>query len=118
MVTTVLPSSRVRDDFLIVASDGVWDVLSNDDAVAVVQQVLLDQQRARAVADHRADALTSRPADADSAVVLDGGARRAVRSSVASVCAEALVDEAYVRGSGDNLTAMVVVFGTGTVHSK
>lgn len=60
-----------RDDlFIVVACDGIWDVLSNQDAVAIGLQHFTDAQRA----------------------------------------ADAIVKEAYRRGSSDNLTATVVQF--------
>lgn len=61
-----------RDDlFVVVACDGVWDVLSNQDAVAIGLQHFTNAQQA----------------------------------------ADAIVKEAYRRGSSDNLTATVVQFG-------
>ncbi|GJN72680.1 hypothetical protein PLICBS_006755 [Purpureocillium lilacinum] len=44
-VTTRRVSS---DDFVILASDGLWDVMSNDDAVACVQRWLAAKRRGRA----------------------------------------------------------------------
>eukprot|EP00882_Tetradesmus_deserticola_P005575 GHRQ01005870.1.p2 GENE.GHRQ01005870.1~~GHRQ01005870.1.p2 ORF type:complete len:124 (+),score=44.00 GHRQ01005870.1:1198-1569(+) len=58
-----------EDDCLILASDGLWDVVSNQDAVAIVKDI----------------------AEADKA------ARR-------------LVDEAYQRGSNDNISCVVLKF--------
>ncbi|TYZ64920.1 hypothetical protein PybrP1_001143 [[Pythium] brassicae (nom. inval.)] len=61
-----------RDDlFVVAACDGVWDVLSNQDAVNIGLQHFASAQRA----------------------------------------ADAIVKEAYRRGSSDNLTATVVQFG-------
>ncbi|XP_044474600.1 probable protein phosphatase 2C 11 [Mangifera indica] len=56
-------------DFIIIASDGLWNVLSNQDAVDVVQEI----------------------ADAEAA-------------------ARKLIQEAYARGSSDNITCVVVRF--------
>eukprot|EP00262_Sarcandra_glabra_P006712 TRINITY_DN19206_c0_g1_i1.p1 TRINITY_DN19206_c0_g1~~TRINITY_DN19206_c0_g1_i1.p1 ORF type:complete len:277 (+),score=63.39 TRINITY_DN19206_c0_g1_i1:158-988(+) len=56
-------------EFLIIASDGLWNVLSNKDAVAIVQSI--------------SDAETS---------------------------ARKLTEEAYARGSSDNITCVVVRF--------
>jgi protein phosphatase 1L len=60
---------KTGDDFLILASDGLWDVISNQDAVQLVQSVT-DAQEA----------------------------------------AKKLTDEAYNRGSADNITCVVVRF--------
>ncbi|WIA09237.1 hypothetical protein OEZ85_008645 [Tetradesmus obliquus] len=72
----VIPTPDIKDeqltsadDCLILASDGLWDVVSNQDAVAIVKDI----------------------AEADKA------ARR-------------LVDEAYQRGSNDNISCVVLKF--------
>ncbi|KAI5650448.1 hypothetical protein M9H77_36453 [Catharanthus roseus] len=56
-------------DFIIIASDGLWNVLSNKDAVALVQDIM----------------------DAEAA-------------------SRKLIEEAYLRGSSDNITCVVVRF--------
>lgn len=56
-------------DFIIIASDGLWNVLSNKDAVAIVQDIT----------------------DAEAA-------------------SRKLIEEAYARGSSDNITCVVVRF--------
>lgn len=61
-----------QDDlFIVIACDGIWDVLSNQDAVNIGLQHFEDPQQA----------------------------------------ADAIVKEAYRRGSSDNLTATVIQFG-------
>uniref|UniRef100_K3W6T4 PPM-type phosphatase domain-containing protein n=1 Tax=Globisporangium ultimum (strain ATCC 200006 / CBS 805.95 / DAOM BR144) TaxID=431595 RepID=K3W6T4_GLOUD len=61
-----------QDDlFIVLACDGIWDVMSNQDAVVIGLQHFEDPQRA----------------------------------------ADAIVKEAYRRGSSDNLTATVIQFG-------
>ncbi|ONH89745.1 hypothetical protein PRUPE_8G013300 [Prunus persica] len=57
-------------DFIIIASDGLWNVISNKDAVALVQDI----------------------ADAEEA-------------------SRKLIQEAFARGSSDNITCVVVQFG-------
>ncbi|GBG63391.1 hypothetical protein CBR_g38013 [Chara braunii] len=59
------------DEFLVLASDGLWDVVSNDEAVVMVQKFPKDK-----------------PEEA----------------------AKSLTDEAYKRGSADNITCIVVRF--------
>ncbi|WOG81992.1 hypothetical protein DCAR_0101151 [Daucus carota subsp. sativus] len=56
-------------DFLIIASDGLWNVFSNKDAVAMVQDI-----------------------------------------SDAEAASRKLIEEAYAKGSSDNITCMVVRF--------
>ncbi|XP_039123872.1 probable protein phosphatase 2C 11 [Dioscorea cayenensis subsp. rotundata] len=56
-------------EFLIIASDGLWNVVSNKDAVEIVQSI-----------------------------------------SDAETASRKLIHEAYTRGSGDNITCIVVLF--------
>ena len=89
LATPTLTSVALRpgdDELLIVASDGVWDVLSNEQACGVAR-----------------DAIRARRAAARG----EGGegALQKVRSP-----AELLVLVALQRGSGDNCTAVVVEF--------
>lgn len=72
----VIPTPDIReeglsaaDDCLILASDGLWDVISNQDAVALIKDV-----------------------------------------SEADKAAERLVHEAYLRGSNDNISCVVLKF--------
>ncbi|CAG9461438.1 unnamed protein product [Pedinophyceae sp. YPF-701] len=58
-----------KDECLVLASDGLWDVMTNEEAVETVRKV--------------------------------GDAKEAAKT---------LVDEAYKRGSGDNISAIAVVF--------
>lgn len=69
-----------EDLFIVVACDGIWDVMSNQEAVNIGLTHFSDAQRA----------------------------------------ADAIVKEAYKRGSSDNLTATVIQFGwqDGTPHLK
>ena len=92
-----------RDLFLIVATDGVWDVFSDEDAAAVVAETLSAHGAALR------DACTVERADFDA--VSDVPVSRRCFGVVATACADALVDEAYNRGSDDNLTAVVIIFG-------
>ncbi|XP_022938792.1 probable protein phosphatase 2C 11 [Cucurbita moschata] len=57
-------------DFIIIASDGLWNVLSNEDAVALVQHI-----------------------------------------QDTEVASRTLIQEAYARGSSDNITCVIVRFG-------
>lgn len=95
----VIPDPEVRtvevgadDDFLILASDGLWDALSNEDACNAAARALArwreesarcGQQRAR------------------------GGQQRA-RKTGEQLAADVLVRLAIARGSADNVSAVVV----------
>lgn len=67
-----------RERFLVLASDGLWETLSNNDAAVVLQRTV--------------------------------GSSGAVATINAQKCAERLVDEALLRGSTDNITALVCAF--------
>lgn len=86
------------DRFLILASDGLWDVISNEDACAVVSTAL-----AEAVTDPSLSSLlTAEPSPTRAHLP-------AVPRSLAQHAADVLVAEAYERGSADNITAVVVL---------
>lgn len=79
------------DCFLVLACDGVWDVMGNDDVGSFVRQ--LARQSAERARLGEAVGSVPQPSLAQEDVVR---------------IAEALVDEALKRGSTDNITAMVV----------
>ncbi|GAB4834555.1 hypothetical protein Ancab_032813 [Ancistrocladus abbreviatus] len=79
------------DDFLIIASDGLWDVLSNEAACEFVRRCFNGQMWRR----------------------LPSG----VASSSASAAAILLAQLAIARGSGDNISAIVVELRRSTNYS-
>lgn len=103
-----MPRDGIKEAALIVACDGVWDVITNEDAVALVRGVF-----------HRQDAEPGMYATAAAAAcrfthVLTAAVCRAPRAGYEAVArdddvdaAEELVFEAVDRGSGDNITAVV-----------
>ncbi|MCO5548374.1 hypothetical protein L7F22_001831 [Adiantum nelumboides] len=77
---------RTKDDeCLIIASDGLWDVISNDTACEIARKCLVSARRKRA---SRSFALGEDPASATVAALL--------------------VKLAYSRGSKDNISAVVI----------
>lgn len=78
--TVVAEDAAARDEFVVIASDGLWGVMSNADVVRFVHQ------------HTRGLALASEPLD------------------VLQSCANDLVQEALVRGSRDNITATILFF--------
>lgn len=90
-----------RDEFLILASDGLWDVVSNDVACHIVRRCFSGQiKRDVVVADHQ--------------VLMNGKdhrtpARRENNPAAAAAAAAALLaDLAIARGSRDNISVVVV----------
>lgn len=77
-----------EDQFLILASDGLWDVMSNGMACKVVEKCLEEK-----------------PSDSDNATT-DG----VVSHSAARDAAGLLARLAVCRGSVDNVTVLLVVF--------
>ncbi|XP_051138030.1 protein phosphatase 2C 51-like [Andrographis paniculata] len=94
----VIPEPEVRvlertdkDEFVILASDGLWDVVSNDLACQVVRRCLFGQIRRR----------TSRRRTAAAAGV-------SIATSPAAEAAAVLAELAMGRGSRDNISVVVV----------
>ncbi|XP_050385950.1 probable protein phosphatase 2C 8 [Argentina anserina] len=87
-----------EDEFLILASDGLWDVISNELACQVVNKVFRRTTITRRIIDHDRDHLLlnyEKPLDSGS-------------SSKTSEAATLLVDLAMARGSKDNISVIVV----------
>ena len=91
---TVVPG---RDRFLVLATDGVWDVLSNGDVAAIVLAFAAG-------------------AAGGGAAQRDGS--RGGNSLAAQAAANALVRYSLQRGSADNVTALVVDLATKAVASS
>lgn len=92
-----------EDEFLILASDGLWDVISKEVACRVVNKALHGRIMMRRInVDHDRDRVLlnyERPAPAD------GGSSSNNRISEA---AAVLADLAMARGSKDNISVIVV----------
>lgn len=88
------PSGATAFDFVVIASDGLWDVMANDEAVRFVQRY---RQRHHPQHDMCDGALDS--GDCPAAGASDSWEQHA---------ATALAREAFVRGSSDNIGVLVV----------
>ena len=76
-----------EDRFVIIATDGVWDVLDDDEACNIVKTSLFASSRAEAVPTVKA-------------------------RTPCQIAADALVSAAYNAGSQDNISAILVLFGS------
>jgi serine/threonine protein phosphatase PrpC len=80
----LLPPSRLQSEFIIIACDGVWDVMEDQEAVDLVRVHLRG----------------------------DGGGSGELSRTEADVriktAAQLLVDASLARGSSDNVTALVL----------
>lgn len=99
-----------EDQFIIVASDGLWDVMSSDEAVKYVHNVMAGSVGALR---EGTSAFSDRPVDVDlqqwrSKYRDDRGLIRAALLSRKRKMAKYLVEEALRRGSSDNVTTVVV----------
>lgn len=112
-----------RDEFLILATDGLWDVVSNDVACHFVRrcfsgqikrgvvvaaadnQVLMNGKKSYGETDHTAAA-----ADDDDSILMSGccRARRGNNPTSAATAAALLAELAIARGSRDNISVIVV----------
>ena len=103
-------SSSAEDEFIILASDGLWDVMTSDEAVRYVHGILggRDAETIGATSlASRADVLgffapTTALSDANKAVSEFEIAQRKKNM------ARSLIDEAMRRGTSDNVTALVL----------
>ncbi|MEW5306475.1 MAG: hypothetical protein WDW36_008937 [Sanguina aurantia] len=91
-VCRVVP--RVGDPFVLLASDGLFDVLSDQEAVDCADKALQG-----CIDTRRAAALES------------GGSAAPLRESEARIVAEALLARAIAKGTMDNVTAVVMLLG-------
>jgi len=96
-------NERQRFSFLLVCCDGIWDVMSDQEAVTLAYEELIQIVKQKKEQNRRQsmDGLV-KPDQAD-LVVTDEDCER--------VCKK-LGDEALERGSRDNITAVIVVFGS------
>lgn len=85
---TVHPLQPATDEFVIIASDGLWDVYSSQEAVTLVQKALKSESVTRAPRDTRAQILS-----------------------------KILVESAYHAGSTDNVTAIIVMLDFSHIHT-
>lgn len=97
---------RKEDEFLIVACDGIWDVMSNTDAVTFLADVDLKFGNAGKVSDEQQKSKRQKLEfkSFEASVINDGKSD----SNISSLdLAEALVDLSLVSGSTDNLSCIV-----------
>lgn len=85
------------DEFLILASDGLWDVVSNDLACQVARRCLTGPKR-------QSSHVSKTQENAEGDLQLE----ETVNESHASKAAAVLVELAMARGSGDNISVIVV----------
>ena len=90
-----LSARRVGDQFVLLACDGVWDVMSSPQAVAFVAALL-----------ERAPAPPARAPPAHDAEVVDEVEEERLRLGGV---VERLLDECLRRGSTDNMSAVLVI---------
>lgn len=100
MPDTVVEKMTPQDEFIIMGSDGLWDVLKYQEAVDFVKT-----ERAKILAGDAGNASAGADAMDTSAGIASAGDADAARS-----VSRRLVDEAVRKDSKDNITAVVVFF--------
>ena len=99
------PPFRLQSQFVIIACDGIWDVMEDQDAVDVVRAHLVLGPAPAAGTSEAAGGGSGAAARADASAPLDVAGLPPAKVKTA---AQALVDMALARGSSDNVTALVV----------
>ena len=87
--------------FIILASDGLWDTVSNQEAVDLVETVVNELLSQGTGTNHSHD-------NSNRSSVVRSNSHHWYETSVLQQAAEALVHEAYVRGSTDNIGVCIV----------
>lgn len=87
-----VPVNEDEDDFIILATDGLWDVMNSQEAVDLVLNYRRMQEQQQEQAQEQADTLESRKRRQDD------------HEKIASY----LVDEALRRGTYDNITVVII----------
>lgn len=100
-----MPLRPSSDSYVILGSDGLWDVMADEDAVHIAN---------RAIKLHRCDRRRRGGGDGEEAGGDDGVHPG---DDEAQVAAQGLVDEALRRGTADNITVVVMGFSYGGVGS-
>lgn len=106
---TVEERDYYKDEFIVVASDGLWDVFTNDEVVTFVQDVMSgevggrESWRSGAHSDTRVPIFEwSQQYKSDRSMIKAARARR--KQQIANY----LVQEALFRGTSDNVSVVVV----------
>lgn len=106
---TAVERDYYKDEFIVVASDGLWDVFSNDEVVTFVQDVMSgevggrESWRSGAHSDTRVPIFEwSQQYKSDRSMIKAARARR--KQQIANY----LVQEALFRGTSDNVSVVVV----------
>lgn len=99
------PPSLLRDRFLVIACDGVWDVMTDEEAVEIVAAHF----RETAVKERALATISG----VESHQAQEGEESRRVPETISPEmvrgAAAVLTEAAVLRGSSDNVTALVVV---------
>ena len=101
----------MQSSFIIVACDGVWDVMEDQEAVDLVKEhVGLSPSLLQVTSSASSSSSTSSAsAQAPSSGVGDGGGGdSSLNTSKVKTAAQMLVDQALSRGTSDNVTVLVV----------
>jgi serine/threonine protein phosphatase PrpC len=88
---TTTPILPAQDEFIVIASDGLWDVMSSQDAISFVQDALG----------------TPLPTMSEDPQDMERQARQ-IRSERKQTMSKRLTKEALRRGSSDNITVLIV----------
>jgi len=87
------------NDLVVLASDGIWDVMSNEDVSCVIAQTLGEQMNVIDEKYPQKPSLRNKQSDTST---YEGGSDRMLKRA-----ARALRDEAYLQGSTDNISAIL-----------
>jgi len=90
-------------NILILACDGLWDVMEDQDAVDFCKQIIEQQQASPSTEEGEQEHTNSNVQEEDT------DDDKVIVASIAQQCAQQLLDKAKELGSTDNLSVMVVI---------
>jgi serine/threonine protein phosphatase PrpC len=101
---------RETDEFILCACDGVWDVMSSQDAITFVRTRLRGLAAGKRVGQGRAKQHSSRSKPSRKTARAEDDGAAAMNDSLSDICADLVHECINVRRSTDNVSVLLVCF--------